>query len=622
MTTVEQINQASSDSGKWLRDHQAKHVKMVEESIKKLQDDILASLNILKKDPNGKIRGLSVNLENSQKIHAQINKLFEKDYSKEMQKVISDFKNNEALIKSSFKTIGEAVKFTSVDDTMMKVLRDGNYQQYLSLGKTAQDKVTQQVYNSVIAGESQAQLASTIRASLLGSAAKSAVGVPLANYARLYARDMIMNYHNDVILTKGEALGMDHFKYVGTLMATSRDFCKRRVALTYTKDQIQSWKYKWKGKSGPAWTARGGFNCRHHWQPVRPEWLSEGDQYGIGKFNSVDKKGDIKTPWQKEKDRLKRKPPAPKPAPIPPKTIGKGTIPNAPTLESIQKDLADYKRTPGYLKVKDELKTTSKLVVTGKIKQDKLLADVLPTITKLNKEMIHHSNPSIIYKKMEALKKPFLDKAKEVGLLIYQEQQLSRSLIELEKIRVLKAVKPPAGGIIKFNGENLSSRMKNKVTNNFTKTADLLHPDLIKKIPEQYVRYQSGIRAYYTKGFTSKLDKIKRPGSLHIGSGSLETQTHEFGHAIEAAIPGYEKKARAFLKERAEGQPMSRIYSGTKEMGWSDGFYNHYVGKYYSHGATEITSMGLEQMGRSPMAFLKLDPGHFDFILKVMWGVL
>jgi len=314
MATSDQINRSSAQSAKWLKARQAKHVKMVEESIKKLQADILASLEMLKRNPAGKIRGLSVNLGNAQKIHAKINRLFQRDFSKGMGKIIDDFKNNKALIKSSFKTIGESATFTSIDDTMMKVLRDGNYQQYLAIGKAAQDKVTQQVYDSVISGASQSQLASTIRGSLLGSAAKSVVGTPLANYARLYARDMIMNYHNDVILQKGEDLGMKHYKYVGTLMATSRDFCKRRVGLTYTKNQINSWKYKWKGKSGPAWTNRGGYNCRHHWQPVRPEWLPEEEQLAVGKLNTVNKKGNIQTPWQKAKAKVKAKP---KVAPVP-----------------------------------------------------------------------------------------------------------------------------------------------------------------------------------------------------------------------------------------------------------------------------------------------------------------
>lgn len=296
MASIEQINQAASNSDRWLKARQAKHIRMVEESIKKLQADILSSLDILKRDTSGKIRGLSVNLGNAQKIHAKINQLYEKDFSKEMLKVINDFKKNKALVKSSFSTIGESAKFTDIDETMMRVLRDGNYQQYLALGKASQDKVTKEIYNSVIAGGTQAELATTIKGALMGIT--SVVGTPLANYARLYARDMIMNYHNDVILTKGEQLGMTHYKYMGTLMATSRDFCKRRVGLTYTKIQIQSWKYKWKGKSGPAWTNRGGYNCRHHWQPVRPEWLSDDELLGIGKANKINKDGSIKKPWE------------------------------------------------------------------------------------------------------------------------------------------------------------------------------------------------------------------------------------------------------------------------------------------------------------------------------------
>ena len=613
MATAEQINQASSNSGKWLRDRQAKHVKMVEESIKKLQADILASLDILKKDPNGKIRGLSVNLGNAQKIHAKINKLFQKDYSKEMAKVISDFKNNKALIKSSFKTIGEATKFTDVDETMMKVLRDGNYQQYLALGKTSQDKVTQQVYNSVIAGGTQAELATTIRGALLGSAAKSVVGIPLANYARLYARDMIMNYHNDVILTKGEALGMDHYKYTGTLMASSRDFCKRRVGLTYTKKQIQSWIYKWKGKSGPAWTNRGGYNCRHHWQPIRPEWLSEEEFYGMGKLNTIDKKGEIKTPWQRKKAK-----PKPKVKPIPPKTIGKGTIPNAPTAKSIEKDLITIRSTPAYLALEKESMGLDKQIKTLEKQRNNWAVETKPKIDKLVEEMIKVKDPQPIHKQIGKLNQQRWDIIDELAGVEKQKILLNRQMIKKENDMVMANIKPPAGGKIQYTTTGLSKAMNNKIARNFEKTEALLHPNVIKNIPEQYVRYESGIRAYYTPGMRRK--NVKRQGTLHLGSGSDITQTHEFGHAAEYAIPGLQKKAQDFLKKRAGSDPLTKIYAGTKEMGWSDGFYDHYVGKYYSDGATEIISMGLEQMQRSPLAFFKLDPGHFDFILKIMWG--
>lgn len=301
MPSKSDIDKVSAETSKWLKGRQAKHVKMVENSIQNLQESILTSLDILKRNPDGKILGMSVNLGNAQKIHTKINQLFEKDYSKGMAKVINDFKNDKALIKSSFKALGEATKFTDIDETMMKVLRDGNYQKYLALGKTSQDKVTQEVYNSVIAGGSQQQLSNTIRGALMGSAALSVTGVPLANYSRLYARDMIMNYHNDVILQKGLDLGMEHFKYMGTLMAGSRRFCKQRVGLTYTKEEINSWKYKWQGKAGPAMTYRGGYNCRHHWQPVRKEWLNENELLSVDKRNKIDKDGGITHPWDVKK---------------------------------------------------------------------------------------------------------------------------------------------------------------------------------------------------------------------------------------------------------------------------------------------------------------------------------
>ena len=44
-----------------------------------------------------------------------------------------------------------------------------------------------------------------------------------------------------------------------------------------------------------------------------------------------------------------------------------------------------------------------------------------------------------------------------------------------------------------------------------------------------------------------------------------------------------------------------------------------YVGKQYENDyATEVLSMGLEEMYRDPVGFAKADPDYFDFVVGVM----
>ncbi len=51
----------------------------------------------------------------------------------------------------------------------------------------------------------------------------------------------------------------------------SRAFCIARHGRVFTREEIQSWTHDWKGKSGPALTHCGGYNCRHHWDWLHPD---------------------------------------------------------------------------------------------------------------------------------------------------------------------------------------------------------------------------------------------------------------------------------------------------------------------------------------------------------------
>ena len=269
--SISKIRKSARYTDRWLLNRQDKHIRMVEESIKQLQRTILNDLSILRTTPNGHLEGIKVNLKQAQKLHQKIISSFDGQFSKGMQKVINDFTSTEKMIQTAYSYLDESVAFTSTDRKVMQTLREGYYRSYLSLGKQHRDQVIQSVYNQVLGNGSFSTLVETIEGALVGQV--SAVGRPLAFYARTYAKDMIMNFHNEVNLIKAEDADIKHFLYVGNIIESTRSFCKKRAGKYYTKKQINSWNYKWPGKSGPALTHRGGFNCRHHWQPIKPEWL-------------------------------------------------------------------------------------------------------------------------------------------------------------------------------------------------------------------------------------------------------------------------------------------------------------------------------------------------------------
>lgn len=119
---------------------------------------------------------------------------------------------------------------------------------------------------------------------------------------------------------------------------------------------------------------------------------------------------------------------------------------------------------------------------------------------------------------------------------------------------------------------------------------------------------------------------------IHIGKhASVEDAVHEFGHVIENTVPGVADAARKFLESRVGDEPlkpMNEITGGSgyssNEMGRSGDFAKvfgdnaGYVGKHYAGGATEIVSMGLEQMYRDPAKFAAKDPEYFKFMLGII----
>lgn len=84
------------------------------------------------------------------------------------------------------------------------------------------------------------------------------------------AHMLIRQYANRL----GDEIGLDHYYYAGTLIVTSRSFCKSRVGRAYTKKEVETWAgLEWEGKI--SWTDKksiftllGGYNCRHQLRPI------------------------------------------------------------------------------------------------------------------------------------------------------------------------------------------------------------------------------------------------------------------------------------------------------------------------------------------------------------------
>jgi len=83
-----------------------------------------------------------------------------------------------------------------------------------------------------------------------------------------------MGFDGQFAKFRADELGLTSYVYYGSIIRDSRDFCVENADRVFTEDEARElWQQEWQGKSGSdPFLDRGGYNCRHHWQPVDKDW--------------------------------------------------------------------------------------------------------------------------------------------------------------------------------------------------------------------------------------------------------------------------------------------------------------------------------------------------------------
>ena len=300
MPDTNDIKKAAVRTDKFLERNVLYHKRRLMSAIEELERSIINMVAEFKTS-NGTLMGPKVNFKLAQKTHAQLSSLFKETYGVESREVVKGFNQSLKYIKKDFKSLDVVMDYTSVDKDMVKTLKTNALNNFAQFGDTARDQVADVMYTSVLGKTSYAVMVGQISGILTGHLDKR--GRSMSQYADLYAHDAIMDFHNSVHLKKAEDLGFKYFLYYGNAMINTRDFCRRRIGKVFSKEEIESWDFPWNGKSGPAMTNRGGYNCRHHWRPVRKNWVDEDKLKADLEEEAVkSKKGDV--PLMTSADKL------------------------------------------------------------------------------------------------------------------------------------------------------------------------------------------------------------------------------------------------------------------------------------------------------------------------------
>ena len=112
--------------------------------------------------------------------------------------------------------------------------------------------------------------------------ARDRAGENMKRYAGQILNDSLREFDAQLNLAKSKDAGLTFVKYQGSNIPTTREFCRlvrtgkldiRRNGL-FTIDEVKKlWQRSWKGKkAGNPLIVRGGYNCRHQWSFVNPDW--------------------------------------------------------------------------------------------------------------------------------------------------------------------------------------------------------------------------------------------------------------------------------------------------------------------------------------------------------------
>ena len=232
--------------------------------------------------------------------------IINEQYNKIAKEVLDTF--GKMPIPDRFKNL------TNVDLATINALKTQSFQGFEDIAERFLKVINDEVYQSIIAGRPFEDMVSNIRSHINGVYQSSNVaeinelvdfinenkfdprkkaqieeairklhtqyaadrsGNNLRRYAGQIAHDSVMQFHGQFTIKKAKDSGLNHFRYTGTLVRDSRQFCRKMLNKTLTEKEIRDkWNSEgWAGKSpGDPFIVRGGYRCRHTWIPTNPEW--------------------------------------------------------------------------------------------------------------------------------------------------------------------------------------------------------------------------------------------------------------------------------------------------------------------------------------------------------------
>lgn len=133
------------------------------------------------------------------------------------------------------------------------------------------EPLRQQLFTSITTGASFSETMKAVQLITVGD--ETADGL-LHTYAKTYSRTSFAQADATYTTTISREMGVEWYKYAGSVIESSREFCDTRHNKYYHVAEVESWGElgNWAGKikgtnSSTIFANRGGWNCRHSLVP-------------------------------------------------------------------------------------------------------------------------------------------------------------------------------------------------------------------------------------------------------------------------------------------------------------------------------------------------------------------
>ena len=304
---------------------EAEYYKSLIKTLDRIEREVIATASRLPLT-DGKL----IELQSAIAIRPQIKAILEKEYLKWSDTVVREGFNKQAKrIEKAFKRIGnipvEFQELTKGDLALVQNLKQQYFTQFKDVSNTFTRRLSEKVYQNTLVGSEFAVLEKELRQTINGIYASSddpeiqrlinyinenkfdeskqalvdksiqtlqskfardRAGENMKRYAGQILNDSLRDFDATLNFNKSQDAGLTFVKYYGDVIPTTRDHCRniingvydKRKSGLFTIDEVNKlWTSRsWKGKkSGNPLVVRGGYNCRHQWSYVNPDWYDE-----------------------------------------------------------------------------------------------------------------------------------------------------------------------------------------------------------------------------------------------------------------------------------------------------------------------------------------------------------